>query len=148
MALEVCATAIELAGIEALPIVLVLEKPYGGNATTIAGIGAMRGRWIDAWESAGGKRTRVVSVATVTYRTRVFGGAASRWKRELARAREVAYARTVANTDAGNDQAAAICIGTWAARAAEVAKKLPKRSTKTARTAGKRYEQPTLPIRA
>lgn len=122
----VCKQAREAAIAHALPAVLVLEKPFGGSVQTITGIGQRRGAWRAQWIAAGGNKTKQVNVGTSTYRSKVLG--AGNLDRAAARPLEQALAASrVGRGDVGPDQAAAVCINVWAAKAPEVAAKIAAR---------------------
>lgn len=123
-----------------LPCVLVLERSFpGGFGAIVAALGAARERWLLAWERLGGRRKDVVSVMPASWRSRVLGGRAVRMKRDEIRPHEMAAARqeiAAANDNAielGPDEAAAILISRWAARAPQVGEKLNARQRKARR---------------
>lgn len=98
---------------------VVLERAWGGRLNTIVGLGMARGRWIDACRGMV-PSARITSCMPNEWRAGLFGGRWSRVERNEIRAHEVQTA--VAETkrdDIGDDEAAAICISAWAARAAK-----------------------------
>jgi hypothetical protein len=100
---------------EELPRVLVYERPFRGTN---------QGQWVGAWKAAwvreGGTERRVVGVYPSSWRARVLGKGAASAPREQVRAMETLMARKLADRAVGPDEAAAICIGEWAARAGEL----------------------------
>lgn len=117
-----------------MPLVLVLERPWGGfqSSTVVAALGAARERWLAAWRRIGGSMGRVVSVHVSTWRARVLGRDGVGKSREIVREveRRIAAAELTGSphaADLGYDEAAAILISRWAARAPQVGKALPKR---------------------
>jgi hypothetical protein len=109
-----------------LAAVLVLEAPWGGRVNVVASLGAARERWLVAWRMAGQSERRVVRVQPRTWRCAVLGRGAT-GTRDVIRAREQRAAcglLGLAATEIGGDEAAAVLIGVWAARAEPVARVL------------------------
>jgi hypothetical protein len=73
-------------------------------------------------------KRRILSVLPARWRRPLFGATAARARREQIRALELAAAQTETGlASIGPDEAAAIGISRWGARAAEVGKVLPRR---------------------
>jgi hypothetical protein len=115
------------------PLVLVLERPFGGERHTLAGLERAAERWMVAWRQLGQPTKRVVRVYPSTWRARVLGGQFVAAKREYVRRWELLVAERVLRNASGfeaeaedltNDEAAAVLIGIWAARAGVVGKAL------------------------
>lgn len=108
------------------PTVLVLEKPPPfGRANIAEALGAARALWLAAWERAGQKRTRrVIRVYPVSWRSRVLGPSSVRMTRDEIRPFEQTAARQEVRfgLEIGPDEAPAILISRWGARAPEVGK--------------------------
>lgn len=104
---EVCQRAVELDK----KAELVLEQPSHGNRTTLVSLGAARGTWLLAWARACGTKSprRYVSVFPATWRSKVFQSVGSYPLREKLHAQLV-----TGRKDVGPDEAAAVCISTWA----------------------------------
>lgn len=111
-----------------MPCVLVLEKPFPGGFRAISeALGAARERWLCAWERNGQRRDqRVVRVQPVVWRSRVLGSQAVRMKRDEVRPYEQAAARMEVGPGIpiGDDEAPAILISRWGARAPQVGDEL------------------------
>lgn len=118
---EVVFTTVSLASELGVRGVLVVEShPWlGRGARTVAGLGAARGAWIDSWRAAGGSPTRIVSAHPSTWRARTLG------KRLRGPEAEARVASAIAGPVCSPDEAAAVCIGLWGVRAAQVGAKLP-----------------------
>jgi hypothetical protein len=130
---SVVADALEVGQAHALPCVLVLEKPYGGNVNVVAALGATRERWLAPWrELATGNVGKVVLVSPSTWRAAVLGGAWASAPREQVRPVEQAMAAGLVGCkpgmQLGGDEAAGVCIGWWGTRAGEVGRLLGKRA--------------------
>ena len=112
----------------AMPCVLVLEKPFPGGFRAISeALGAARERWLCAWKRNGQRRDqRVVRVMPVVWRSRVLGSQAVRMKRDEVRPYEQAAARMEVGPGIpiGDDEAPAILISRWGARAPQVGDEL------------------------
>lgn len=111
-----------------LPLVLVLEKPWGGNVHVVTALGAARERWQRAWRSlAIGHLGRVHTVSPSTWRAAVLGPEWARAERDDVRAEEQRAACALfALEQVGGDEAPALLIGFWASRAGEVGRRLSK----------------------
>jgi hypothetical protein len=109
-----------------LPVVLVLEAPYGGHkhpgmVPMIVALGVAKGRWLDAWKRAGQAAARKVTVQPSVWRGPVLGSWAVSLARNEVRKAELSMARgIVGREDVGPDEAAAVCIHHWAAHAPKV----------------------------
>lgn len=111
----------------ATPLLLVLERPWGGSVVVVDALGRARERWL--WESRRLKlvpERRVFTVTPNTWRSAVFGSRWVRVGRDEIRAHELATARVMARgvDDLGPDEAAAICISQWGAYAHAVGERL------------------------
>ena len=123
-----------LALIAGLPCVLVLERPFGQARGKARG-GSDKGRelWRACWRECGGVMKRILSVYPSVWRSQALGKGYGSAARGDARAREQVVANkikldaeAVGMTDAGEDEAPAICIGVWSAHAGVVGAVLPK----------------------
>lgn len=114
----------------ALPIVLVLEKPWGGSGLTQQALGAARHAWLAAWRRRGQPARKVVRVKPATWRKAVLGVTRGEQLERL----ELATASRLWGVGPIDDRdvAAAVCIAEWAGKAGEVAAVLPKRRSKAA----------------
>jgi hypothetical protein len=108
----ICARAIALAGDQQRKVVLVYERPFRGNTQ-----GQYIGHWKSAFAAGGGSLRRTLGVYPSQWRARITG--ASNATREAARDREMRVAETIAPMT-GPDEAAAVCIALFGARAGEV----------------------------
>ena len=122
-----CITALELGRCNALPVVLVYERPFRGNTQ-----GQYIGAWKTAWSAAGGVKSRTVGVYPPTWRARVLGPGWARAERDAARRFEAQVAQHLSARTCDPDEAAAVCIAKWGAHAGEVLKKLPASARKGA----------------
>ena len=119
-------------------VVLVLERPYAGNAWTQQSLGAARQAWLSAWCEYHGTKTphRVVRVYPSTWRARLFGTTKGTLDMERAFAAETIAASPwtilLPRAPVSGDEAAAVCIGRWSTLAGEVAAVLPKTRKKKA----------------
>lgn len=121
---RICARALATVDLEGLPVVLVLEAPFGGGLEQ----GQYRGAWRMAFREAGGRL--FVQVQPSVWRSRVLGFTHPRdIVRKAERTRVLHDVAHIHARSPGEDEAPAICIGYWATYAAEVAKKLPRRRT-------------------
>jgi len=124
-----------------LPVVMVLEAPYGGakhagQVHVLIALGVAKERWLRAWREAGQAKSRVCTVEPSVWRGPVLGSWAVGLKREQVRASELSMARgIVGRNDVEPDEAAAICIHHWAAHAAKVGEKLGKRAQRASMAA-------------
>jgi hypothetical protein len=114
-----------------LPLVLVLESPWGGPAWVLIGLGAARERWMSAWRDEGKARCRVVMVQPSEWRARVLGSQWAKAKREVVRPHEQAVAAAMVGQPVRGDEAPAILIARWSMRCAKVARALPAARRKT-----------------
>lgn len=121
---EVIELGMRVAAETELPLVLVLEKPYGGKAFVLVALGVARQCWLGPWDELGNRRARVVSVLPATWRARVLGRVHAVAKRDAVRAVELEAARRMVGPgmrdELGADEAAAILISQWATYAGEV----------------------------
>jgi len=107
-----------------LPLVLVLEAPYGGGREMLLALGAARERWVAAWRQAGLSEKRIVSIMPSRWRRFVLGPAYVRMQRDDIRAAEQELAARIVQEKTAADESAAILIGLWAERAPEVGEAL------------------------
>jgi hypothetical protein len=122
--------AVDLADLSTLPLVMVLESPWGGNVHIVAALGVARERWLRAWRDAGQAPGRVVKVMPGTWRGPVLGREWVSAPRDQVRAHEQRVARALMGRDVGPDEAPAILIARWASHAAPVGKAIGKRAAK------------------
>lgn len=121
--------AVDLGARGGLPVVLVLEKAWGGSTIIQASLGAARERWLRAWREAGESPGRVVLVQPGTWRSVVLGSDSIGTKRDVVRAVEASFASTLMGRPVtGGDECAAILIARWAGQAAVVGKVIGKRA--------------------
>jgi hypothetical protein len=120
-----------------LPLVLVLESPWGGSVAVVSALGAARERWLRAWRKAGQAMTRVVPVTASTWRGPVLGAEWVSAPRDVVRAHERRVAQVIAAANVarralpvGDDEAPAILIARWASHAARVGRAIGKRAAK------------------
>lgn len=137
---EIIELAEQSASVRKLPLVLVLEKPWGGMMSTIVALGMARERWLQPWRAAGLPRKRVVSVMPASWRARVLGRGYARATREQVRDAEAAAARTLETKSSwgelGADECAAILISRWATYAPQVGAVLPAAVRELSRPTG------------
>lgn len=110
--------------------VLVLERPWGGNTPTVIGLAMARERWERAWKDAGEAKMRILSVHPSTWRAKTLGNVRG-LKRPEIRERERRAAVQISGKysgDLGDDECAALCIGKWAAFAADTGTKIGARA--------------------
>jgi len=128
---EVIELAGQVADAARLPLVLVLERAYGGKAFVLVALGQARERWLGPWVELGYRRSHVVSVLPATWRARVLGRQHAIARREEVRAVEMQAARRMVavmlTDELGADEAAAILISHWATYAGEVGAVLGER---------------------
>lgn len=127
--------AVERAEALRLPIVLVLEAPFGGSVDVVSALGVARERWLRAWRLAGQSLARVVKVQPSTWRAPVLGAQWIGVPRAEVRAHERLIAtamlrRAGTSGHVGDDEAPAILIGVWASHAARVGKAIGLRAAK------------------
>lgn len=118
-----------------LPLVLVLEAPFGGPVPMLLGLGAARERWMVAWREAGLSKAQVVRVQPAEWRASVLGRRWARAPRAEVRRHEQASASVLVGERCRPDEAAAILIARWAMRAAKVGAVLPRTAARARRTA-------------
>lgn len=124
----VVSRAVAIAAESQSVLVVVLETPYGGNRTTLLGLGAARERWMAAIRGFPIPKRRILSVMPLRWRRPLFGPAVVRARRDQIRAWELASAQSETGlANIGPDEAAAIGISRWAARAPQVGRVLPRR---------------------
>lgn len=125
---EVVLYAMRAAANSGVPLVVVLERPFGGSMRVLVGLGMARGYWMAGLRRAGHSTRRVISVMPNTWRAGVFGKGWARAPRDVIRAHELATACAEAGrADLGADEAAAVCISKWGSCAPQVAERLGKR---------------------
>jgi len=114
--------AIAHADAQQLKLWIVLERAWGGTTNTLIGLGMARERWMSEIRCARlVSLGRVVSVMPSQWRSGLFGSRWVRAPRDEVRAYELQYASgETKRGDIGDDEAAAICISAWAARAARL----------------------------
>jgi len=94
--------------------------------STMIGLGAARGRWLERLELACVPARRIVSVTPATWRA-VLAGLPRKTTDDAKRSAAI-VARAKVGRPVEPDEAEAICIGLWAAHAPEVGAVLPRRS--------------------
>lgn len=112
--------ACNLSELARVPLVMVLEAPWGGDVRIVTALGAASERWLRAWRDAGQAGGRVVRVMPSTWRSAVLGRISHGMKREEIRAVEQAAAERLTRRPVGPDEAPAILIARWGAHAAKV----------------------------
>lgn len=122
--------AVNLGEARALPVVLVLEAPWGGSMAVLVALGAARERWLRAWRDVDQAAGRVVRVVPSTWRSAVLGGRFVSAPREETREQEQLVARAIVGRAVGSDEAAAVCIARWAGHAAAVGRAIGRRAAK------------------
>jgi hypothetical protein len=103
-------------------LVAVVERWTAGGARGHAqwlGLGAARGRWLEALELAGVPESRIVGVYPQTWRTAL--APLPRKTGEQAKASAVLVARGLLGREPSTDEAEAVCMARWALGAPEVA---------------------------
>lgn len=114
-----------------LPVIMVLEAPYGGAVYMVVALGVAKERWLKAWRECLQAKGRVVTVEPSIWRGPVLGSWAVGLPREDVRASEMSMALGITRQPAlGADTAAAVCIHHWAAHAPEVGKAIGERAIK------------------
>lgn len=114
------------------PHVVVIERPFMVRFGTQVAVGAGDLFWRRLAERNGLTR-RIVRVYPATWRSKTTRMHAA--KRDAARAVEQRQAAALVGRECGPDESAALLIGTWAIRAGEVGKVLPKRAPKVSKLA-------------
>lgn len=137
---KVIRAAMLIAEIASVPCVLVLERPFGQARGKARG-GSDKGRalWRACWRQCRGLTKRIVSVYPSVWRANVLGKGMGSAPRDEARKAEQRRADRIKleaasqiddpdaiGYNATPDEAAAICIGLWSARAGQVGAVLPK----------------------
>lgn len=119
-----------------LPLVLVLEAPWGGPMPMLLALGAARERWLVAWRRHRLFASRIVKVQPSTWRSAVLGREWASAPRAEVRRHEQAVATAMMRGEMGGelrrngdremrgDEAAAVLIGRWAERAQVVGRAL------------------------
>jgi hypothetical protein len=147
---KVISGALQLAEIATLPTVLLLERPYSRRT-----LGPSRAIWGNAWLDAGASSRRIARAWPSRWRSQLFGRGMGAARQADARAAEQLFANAEISrgkradsltatqwpdgqlslsrqvggeTGVPHDAAAAISMGKWGTRAAEVGKVLPSRS--------------------
>jgi hypothetical protein len=101
------------------PVVLVLERPWSQK-----NFGPAKAIWGRAWDDLAPVKSHRLQVYPQTWRGALFG------KVKKGMARDYEWARAVMltnNQQMGHDEAAAICIGSWACYAGQLGEVLPRR---------------------
>jgi len=106
--------------VRGVPLVLVLEAPWGGNIAMLMGLGAARERWLAAWRFLDMPQHRVVYVQPSEWRAKVLGARWARAPREEVRPHEQLVAAATVGERVRGDEAPAILIAKWGLRAAKV----------------------------
>jgi len=128
---QIVDNAIGYAAATRVPLVMVLESPFGGSVAVIAALGVARERWLRAWRACDQSLGRVVRVAPSTWRGPVLGARSVGLPRDEIRRVELATARAlVGDPMIGHDEAAAILIARWASHAAAVGVAIGKRAAR------------------
>jgi len=127
---RVVAWAVSLGALGRLPVVLVLEAPWGGSVSVVAALGAARERWMAAWRACGQSPRRVVRVQASTWRCGVLGRVTAGMEREAVRALEQSVANRLAGKALGPDEAPACLIAYWGGWAGQVGKVIGVRARK------------------
>jgi len=110
-----------------LPLVLVLEAPFGGPVQMLLALGAARERWLIAWRRHGLSESSTVRVQPSTWRGPVLGPQWVSAPRAEVRAHEQLVAAAMLGERVRADEAAAVLIGRWAERAPQVGRVLERR---------------------
>ncbi len=127
-----------------LPVLLVLEAPYGGakhagQVHILIALGVAKERWQGPWREAGQAKSRIVTVEPSQWRPSVLGSGALRMTRQEVRPYELSVARGITRDEAiGPDAAAAVCIHHWASYAPKVGEAIGKRAQKASMQAWQR----------
>jgi hypothetical protein len=128
--LAIVARAQQTATANALPLVLVLEKPWGGNPVIVAALGQARERWLVAWRASKEAAARVQYVQPVTWRSAVIGAHTRGMERAEIRALEQQVARALVPGIRGEDEAPAVLIARWASHAPAIGERIGVRATR------------------
>jgi hypothetical protein len=128
----VCEAAVTLGKVHNLPVVMVLEFMWGGRVNATVGCSIACERWRAAWRAAGQARGRMGRVQPKQWRGPVLGTCWAHAKRDEVRPVEQSMARgIVGRENVGEDEAPAICMQHWAARAALVGRLIGKRASES-----------------
>jgi len=111
-----------------MPLVLVLEAPWGGKPWVLVALGQARERWLCAWRQAEQPKAKVVRVKPNVWRGPVLGRQFANAKRAVVREQEQLIASAMVGEPVGGDEAAALLIGRWAERAAKVGEVIGKQA--------------------
>ena len=136
--LEIVHWALKRAAQAKLPLVLVLERPWGGTLSTVAGLGRAHERWERAWRDLAQAESRIVRVHVAEWRAAVLGGHWVNAPRDQVRAYEQHVATIMVGQEVSGDEAPALLIGHWAATAARVGRAIGRRAADASRLAWKR----------
>lgn len=130
--------ALTVAEREGAPLVVVVEQWTVGaghsrakdgktrwTPATMLGLGAQRGRWLEALDLAGVPASRIVSVTPAEWRAVL--SPLPRRTTEQAKASAIVIARGLLGREVGPDEAEAACIARWASSAAVVREAAAKR---------------------
>jgi hypothetical protein len=130
--------AIKRAAHAEVPLVLVLERPWGGTVNTVDGLGGARERWARAWRDCKQSEARLLRVHVPEWRAAVLGGYWVSAPREEVRPHEQLTAALMVGQEVGEDEAPAILIGHWASMAAKVGRAIGKRAVDASKLAWSR----------
>lgn len=133
--LEIVRWAVKRAEHAGLPLVMVLEQPWGGTVKTIAGLGGTHERWKRGWRDCGQAAARIVRVSVSEWRAVELGGHWVSAPREQVRPYEQSVATIMVGQQVGEDEAPAILIGHWASMAAKVGRAIGRRAVEASRLA-------------
>lgn len=136
--LEIVRWAVKRAAHVEAPLVLVLERPWGGTLATVAGLAKSHERWERAWRDCKQAESRIVRVHVSEWRAAVLGGHWVSAPRERVRPYEQHIATIMVGQDVGEDEAPAILIGHWASMAARVGRVIGRRAVDASRLAWRR----------
>ena len=106
-----------LSTITGLPIACMSERSWGGHMDR--GDTKAFGYWVYALRCIGVSIKRILQVYPSQWRAVVLSGGVG-LKRDAVRALELECARSIVGTEVGDDEAAAICIGVYAAHCGEL----------------------------
>lgn len=136
--LEIVQWAMKRAAHAEMPLVLVLEQPWGGTVTTVAGLGGAHERWKRAWRDCQQAEARIVKVHVSEWRAVVLGGHWVSAPRDEVRPHEQFTAAVMVGQEVGPDEAPAILIGHWASMAAKVGRAIGRRAVDASKLAWRR----------
>ena len=119
--------AMHAAEVRALPLVLVVEAPFGGYASAALSLTATVALWRDSWLALSQPKTHFIEIQVGQWRSKLFG------RRALSRTQARAWEQRVAMSQVlrdfgervqpkpiGPDAAAAICMGIVATRSSGI----------------------------